>query len=95
MIAISYTENVPYIDDKFKEIEAHCVQHLTKSMKFHEIKIERFLHLRYEGTDCALMCLPNPSSSNKVAVQSEYGDFISSFVDRYDYDSYFRLIFWP
>jgi len=72
------SENISYIDDRFDTLERQCTEHLTRSMKFHRVDIERFLHLRYEGTDCALMCLPMQGSSGI----SKYGDFISSFVER-------------
>lgn len=75
------TDNLSYIDSKFVDLEKHCTEHLTKSMKFYKVEIERFLHLRYEGTDCALMCLPHEITTSSQA-HSKYGDFIGSFVER-------------
>ena len=45
------------------------------------IETEPFLHLRYDRTDCALMCsvASFPASSNT----SRHGDFLASFMARY------------
>lgn len=41
-----------------------------------QIVIEPYLHLRYAGTDCALMVSPVPGTGGK------YGDFYTAFVER-------------
>lgn len=46
------------------------------------IVIEPFLHLRYNGTDSALMCCPAPVSTSNVNVPG-YGDFYATFLERY------------
>lgn len=46
------------------------------------IEIESFLHLRYEGTDLALMCKP-ATSINSAASVPGYGDFYETFLSRY------------
>lgn len=43
-----------------------------------EIDLESFLHLRYDGTDCALMCSAEKSSK----VSPEDGDFETKFLNR-------------
>lgn len=54
---------------------------LTAPWRREQIRTEAFLHLRYEGTDCALMCSakghpPTPSSCRA-------GDFLSAFTSRF------------
>ena len=46
-----------------------------------QIETQAFLHMRYDRTDCALMC----STENHPPGQdtSRYGDFRASFQDRY------------
>ncbi|OXA58883.1 5-oxoprolinase [Folsomia candida] len=82
-------ETISYFDAKFADLEKHCTEHLTKSMKFFKVEIERFLHLRYDGTDCALMCLPKDTTNSETT--SKYGDFISSFVERYSKEFGFTI----
>ncbi|XP_012239742.1 5-oxoprolinase [Bombus impatiens] len=44
------------------------------------IETEFFLHLRYQGTDCALMCTPSKNSENNA---TKHGDFLTTFLERY------------
>ncbi|XP_034950692.1 5-oxoprolinase [Chelonus insularis] len=57
-----------------------------------QIKFEYYLHLRYEGTDCALMCTPkilNTSEHEKEC--PKYGDFESTFLERYQTEFGFTM----
>lgn len=45
-----------------------------------QIKMEPFLYLRYEGTDCALMCLP--VNQNSASTSTRHGDFLTTFLER-------------
>jgi 5-oxoprolinase (ATP-hydrolysing) len=45
------------------------------------IYTECFLNLRYEGTDCALMCTPIYQKKSAV-ICMKHGDFLSAFLDR-------------
>lgn len=45
-------------------------------------EIEPFLHLRYEGTDLALMCKPATDGGSAASVTG-YGDFYDTFLKRY------------
>ncbi|XP_025070029.1 5-oxoprolinase [Alligator sinensis] len=70
------------LDQRITALEHQCVQAL-EVQGFHrsQIRTEAFLHLRYEGTDCALMCsarghLPTPDSC-------QAGDFHAAFAHRY------------
>jgi 5-oxoprolinase (ATP-hydrolysing) len=77
-----FSENTAYIDERIEALVKHCREHLT-GQKFSAISTEIFLHLRYEGTDCALMCQPEPGPT----VLSKHGDFVSSFVKKYNTDN--------
>ncbi|XP_012276506.1 5-oxoprolinase [Orussus abietinus] len=48
-----------------------------------QICMEYFLHLRYQGTDCALMCTPKTGAETK-APGTKHGDFLTSFLERYN-----------
>ncbi|KAH8275373.1 hypothetical protein KR026_005998 [Drosophila bipectinata] len=56
---------------------------------FRNIKLEPFLHLRYEGTDGALMCSPLGGKPSAAATSSSsplltaYGDFHATLLERY------------
>jgi len=43
-----------------------------------QLYTEPFLHLRYDGTDCALMCFAN-NDRNPTSV---LGDFLSGFLSK-------------
>lgn len=47
-----------------------------------QIHVESFLHLRYEGTDCALMCSPKLDSENS-SESPKHGDFLATFLERF------------
>jgi len=48
-----------------------------------------YLHLRYEKTDCALMCTPVESKENVSGPSA--GDFMSTFLRRYNTEFGFTL----
>ncbi|XP_053980363.1 5-oxoprolinase [Hylaeus volcanicus] len=48
---------------------------------------EPFLHLRYQGTDCALMCTP----SQRSADGTRHGDFLTPFLERYQMEFGFTM----
>lgn len=43
--------------------------------------VEPYLHMRYDGTDCALMCAPTRPQEGEAP--TKHGDFLRSFVERY------------
>jgi 5-oxoprolinase (ATP-hydrolysing) len=58
-----------------------CINELKKQgFSDNQLHTEPFLHLRYDGTDCALMC----SANNDNLTDSRYvhGDFLSGFLAR-------------
>ncbi|XP_065215199.1 5-oxoprolinase isoform X2 [Planococcus citri] len=79
--AKSYSkENFQFLDERLRLLETKCSQ-LLKEQGFEDskIEIEPFLHLRYDGTDCALMCKP----SKKAGDSPGYGNFEITFLERY------------
>ncbi|XP_058825820.1 5-oxoprolinase [Topomyia yanbarensis] len=66
------------------ELSLVCRDNLTEQgFSDDAIVLEPFLHLRYEGTDCALMCAPDKVISNQENYIYRYGDFEKTFVNRY------------
>ncbi|XP_017878802.1 5-oxoprolinase isoform X2 [Ceratina calcarata] len=49
---------------------------------------EPFLHLRYQGTDCALMCTPK---SHTQTNSTKHGDFLATFLERYQTEFGFTM----
>ncbi|RLU22243.1 hypothetical protein DMN91_004521 [Ooceraea biroi] len=69
------------LDDRLDTMEAKVRNRLrAQGFADSQIKTESFLHLRYEGTDCALMCTAD-RDSNKTGTR--HGDFLASFLKRY------------
>ncbi|XP_074027343.1 5-oxoprolinase isoform X2 [Leptinotarsa decemlineata] len=73
-------ENFSYFDERLSELKEQCKSELKKQ-GFPEthIVLEPYLHMRYDGTDCALMCGPTYSGE----ISPTHGDFMKTFVDRY------------
>ncbi|XP_073522528.1 5-oxoprolinase-like isoform X1 [Phyllobates terribilis] len=75
-------ESFPLLEERIAALEAQCIEALQQQ-GFHrsQIDTEPFLHLRYERTDCALMCsargYPGTPDSYRV------GDFKEAFTARY------------
>ncbi|KAJ8672521.1 hypothetical protein QAD02_003780 [Eretmocerus hayati] len=80
--AESYTEeSFDRLDSRFDILEDRVRQKLlSQGFEADHISIEYFLHLRYDGTDCALMCSPKYDTSGRA---TKHGDFITSFLDRF------------
>ncbi|CAG9764851.1 unnamed protein product [Ceutorhynchus assimilis] len=75
-------ENFDYFDGRLEALKREC-KHKLLNQGFTEadIVLEPYLHMRYDGTDCALMCSPSlPDDGSKSPKQ---GDFLKSFVERY------------
>ncbi|XP_035170061.1 5-oxoprolinase-like, partial [Oxyura jamaicensis] len=70
------------LDERIAALEQECRQALAaQGFSSDQIRTEAFLHLRYERTDCALMCSakghpPTPRSCRA-------GDFAAAFTSRY------------
>lgn len=74
-------ESFGRLDERFKELRERVRAKLVyQGFSENRIVTECFLHLRYEGTDCALMCTPSYQTN---LPGPKHGDFASSFVERY------------
>ncbi|KAK8759096.1 hypothetical protein V5799_003269 [Amblyomma americanum] len=91
--AMTYTAgNIPLIDARIKALSKKCTEALCQQgFDKQNILVEPFLHMRYDRTDCALMCPCEviksgssvPSASADGQTTSAFGDFESSFESRY------------
>jgi 5-oxoprolinase (ATP-hydrolysing) len=74
-------ESFQNLDERLTVLAEQCRLELQKQgFKPEQIYTEAYLHLRYEGTDCALMCTASPGSNAKTACK--HGDFQKTFLDR-------------
>ncbi|KAK4885928.1 hypothetical protein RN001_002199 [Aquatica leii] len=83
-----YTEeNFGLFEKHLKELCNQCSINL-KNQGFSQNRIvcETYLHMRYDGTDCALMCSPTQTGRG-----TKYGDFLESFLDRYNTEFGFTI----
>jgi len=74
-------ENFAFLDGRLAHLGNECRAKLREQgFSEEQIKIEPHLHLRYKGTDCALMC---SASGEKGADVMQHGDFMKAFLERY------------
>lgn len=89
------SENIGDIDARLAVLSHRCIDRLLgQGFKREQIELEQFLHMRYDRTDCALMCSPENRSSSELAsggVVSGFGDFKGSFESRYKQEFGFVL----
>ena len=80
--ALKYQEeSMDEISQRIKELEAKCVTNLnSQGFLQSQISTEAFLHMRYRGTDCALMCNLGDEK-----------DFMKTFLSRYKTEFGFTL----
>ncbi|XP_025832170.1 5-oxoprolinase isoform X2 [Agrilus planipennis] len=72
------SRNFSFFDERFDALGEKCRSELrAQGFSDDDIELEPYLHMRYEGTDFALMC----TASNKNT--SKYGNFLESFLTRY------------
>ena len=72
-------EHFAYFDREIERLAEVCVEELSgQGFRREDIHTSAYLHLRYSGTDCALMCTAKPGDTGPKA-----GDFLRTFVDRY------------
>ncbi|XP_031202901.1 5-oxoprolinase isoform X2 [Mastomys coucha] len=81
--ALSYTpETFAQLDQRLSRLEEQCVEALqAQGFPRSQISTESFLHLRYQGTDCALMVSAHQHPA--TACSPRAGDFGAAFVERY------------
>ncbi|XP_065098755.1 5-oxoprolinase [Paramisgurnus dabryanus] len=77
-VAASYSE----LDGRIKQLSQRCEKKLSeRGFSSCQMSMEVFLHMRYEGTDCALMVTAAGYPSNSLSCS--YGDFSTAFTKRY------------
>ncbi|XP_059611446.1 5-oxoprolinase [Phlebotomus argentipes] len=70
--------------ERLDTLSAQCVQKLKEQgFQDDQIELEPYLHMRYDGTDCALMCSPKKIHSDDNALSQKYGNFYEAFLERY------------
>lgn len=72
------SENEQQLQETLTKLAQKC-QVALQQQGFKDIILEHFLHLRYEGTDCALMCSRNPSNTEGNWLDA----FRNTFLQRY------------
>uniref|UniRef100_A0A670IUD6 5-oxoprolinase, ATP-hydrolysing n=1 Tax=Podarcis muralis TaxID=64176 RepID=A0A670IUD6_PODMU len=78
------------LDETVTALEAKCVQALeAQGFARSQISTEPFLHLRYERTDCALMCSAKGYPATAQSCRS--GDFGAAFATRYQQEFGFTI----
>lgn len=80
---VSVAGSFGYIDQRIDFLSHRCRDSLVER-GFHpdQIHTEAYLHMRYDRTDCALLCGALSSSTPNQAISS-YGDFQRSFIEKY------------
>nr|XP_033788894.1 5-oxoprolinase isoform X2 [Geotrypetes seraphini]XP_033788895.1 5-oxoprolinase isoform X2 [Geotrypetes seraphini]XP_033788896.1 5-oxoprolinase isoform X2 [Geotrypetes seraphini] len=75
-------ESYPLLDERVVALQERCVAALEREGFLRsQINTEAFLHMRYERTDCALMCSARDRLATKDTCQA--GDFKETFTIRY------------
>ncbi|EDW56778.1 GM15915 [Drosophila sechellia] len=76
--------NAQQLKERLDALSKQCHDKLSEQ-GFKRIVLEPFLHLRYEGTDGALMVAPSTGkqSSDSNPLLAAYGDFHATFLERY------------
>lgn len=65
-------------------LSSKCINELKKQgFSDKQLHTEPFLHLRYDGTDCALMCSPSNNDGNSKNSSTIHDDFLNGFLARY------------
>ncbi|KAF8783126.1 5-oxoprolinase like protein [Argiope bruennichi] len=82
-------ENFEYFDSKIDELSAKCKEKLnSQGFEDSEIQFEVYLNMRYERTDCSLMCTASSGSSE---ISCSHGDFKKSFIEKYQREFGFSI----
>uniref|UniRef100_A0A4W2FE31 5-oxoprolinase, ATP-hydrolysing n=1 Tax=Bos indicus x Bos taurus TaxID=30522 RepID=A0A4W2FE31_BOBOX len=75
-------ETFAQLDQRLGRLEEQCVEALrAQGFPRSQISTESFLHLRYQGTDCALMVSAHQHPASARSPRA--GDFGAAFVERY------------
>jgi 5-oxoprolinase (ATP-hydrolysing) len=81
--ALTYTpDNFKSLDETLATLTERCVQELlSQGFDRQHISTEPYLHMRYKGTDCALMC--TTADFMRTSNSPSHGDFERAFLLRY------------
>jgi 5-oxoprolinase (ATP-hydrolysing) len=75
-------DNFEYIDQRIARLAGRCRDSLLeRGFRLDQIHTEPYLHMRYDRTDCALLCEPANCDSGSHQT-SLYRDFMKSFIDK-------------
>ncbi|XP_049879808.1 5-oxoprolinase [Pectinophora gossypiella] len=86
--AVYCPEQFAVLDERLDVLAAVCRDKLrSQGIPDSRIVCEPYLHLRYAGTDCALMVAPLPRKDQGML----HGDFYTAFVNRYKNEFGFTL----
>ncbi|CAH0550452.1 unnamed protein product [Brassicogethes aeneus] len=81
------SENFEFFEERLDILGEQCKKELLKQGFLEKnIVLEPYLHMRYDGTDCALMCTGTVSE-----IGTKYGDFAETFVQRYQSEFGFTI----
>nr|XP_031842230.1 5-oxoprolinase [Nomia melanderi] len=84
------TESFARLDERLDALGKRVRAKLLKQgFSDSHIVIQPFLHLRYQGTDCALMCPPNRKGNENKGMK--HGDFLTTFLERYQTEFGFTM----
>lgn len=85
-------DNSKLIADRLDKLSEKATNALKlQGFQESQISLEAFLHLRYDGTDCALMCSATPCQLQNNNLSVKYGDFQTTFIERYQTEFGFIL----
>lgn len=86
-------DNFQLLDERLETLQDLCRTKLeTQGFQLSQIVFEQYLHLRYDGTDCALMVrAPSSVSSPNSSTRPRHGDFLTAFLNRYKVEFGFQL----
>ncbi|CAG9131512.1 unnamed protein product [Plutella xylostella] len=89
--AAKYTpEYYAELESQLNKLSEQCREKLrSQGFSDSQIMLEPYLHLRYSGTDCALMVAPLQAGQKETSCR--YGDFYSAFIQRYKNEFGFTL----
>ncbi|XP_047540039.1 5-oxoprolinase [Vanessa atalanta] len=82
------SNNFEKLDMQLDKLAAVCKDKLrAQGFTDSQIVVEPYLHLRYSGTDCALMVSPSREDPHST----RHGDFYTAFIERYKNEFGFTL----
>lgn len=76
--------NASTLADRLRFLSQQCVEKLkSQGFTFDQMELEPFLHLRYDGTDCALMVAPAEKMATDIPLSKQFGTFLDAFLATY------------